>query len=547
MAWLFWVLSAFLNPCWAGEKIAGVDIVESIAPLTLKVDASLDSPKNLALPVSPDNLKLNSVIQNQAQPLTTPVSIVPQTKNTGRKLLIETLSQKMPDAGTMNPGTLRRDFESRAQLDQEEGATSVLAEPSSKNEALIEAYQDGRLDELGVLPGRKQKLEAAAQEAIKEQLGKPGVEFKTWYVYGVLGTRMYESPQMPGVLLKTYFSPLGPKLSRALSGYTLAKERLGGLFAETSIVRDVEVSIDGKKKRLKWALVQEKVKVEDIADYRQRMNTVLWGMLRRGVRDNDKRRPGLDQLDIHRNLGETNSGKLVHFDADFFSADSDPEEGPKRVRDPPVLRQAIAQAQRRVLEEEERVKSPSLDSAAAVSIDALAEKIVSAVPADRAVAVKKHLKTLIAVARHNRVDERPAAKYLAERVADVRTLYYNKEFHLSGNTSLENGVLTVSVFIVNHEPLAEGVFSKAQVRIGQDHNPKGASLVYAQAAYDVLRAAALKAASDSQVKSVRIEAFKVKNDTLKDTLTGLGFVLKDPRLEHLPSAAKSYVLDIPVR
>lgn len=220
-------------------------------------------------------------------------------------------------------------------------AADIQAAP----EALADAWQDGSLDALGASPRQKALLDEAARKAVREVLA--AAKFKVFYRYGIIGpTMMYEAPELPGVLVKTYGSPFYFKwLGGAWKGYNLAKRRLGGYFAETSIVEDVEIFVDGKRRRIPWGLVQEKLKMEGLADYRSREIDVLNGMYARGVVDNDNRPRGFEVIEATRNLGETAGGKLVHLDADFFAEHKDAVEGPKRVRDPPVIRDAIRAAQ----------------------------------------------------------------------------------------------------------------------------------------------------------------------------------------------------------
>ena len=221
--------------------------------------------------------------------------------------------------------------------------SQAVAAGELSDAALADAYENGTLAAAGASAQTSRLLTRAADQAVREKLG--AAHFKVFYLYGgILGTKMYEAPELPGVILKAYAAPFGWR-GKAWRGYSLAKERLGGLFAETTIVEGIEILIEGKKRRLPWALVQEKVKVEEIADFGKRSYKVLLGMLKRGVRDNDRRRPGIDPIDAARNLGEAPDGRFVHFDADFFAAEKSAEEGPKRVRDPPVLREAIREAQ----------------------------------------------------------------------------------------------------------------------------------------------------------------------------------------------------------
>ncbi|MFI5362948.1 MAG: hypothetical protein ACHQ49_13335 [Elusimicrobiota bacterium] len=246
------------------------------------------------------------------------------------------------------PSAESQAFGETIRFDGARAAPAAPSVPASRvsPETLVDAYQDGLLDAYAYAPRRK-LLELAADRAVREKLGS--ARFKTFYLYGaILGTKMYEAPELPGVLLKVYAAPFGWR-GKAWRGYNLAKARLGGLFAETTIVENVEVEINGKKRVLPWALVQEKIKVEHIEGFGNRSYKVLAGMLKRGVRDNDQRQRGIEQLEITRNLGETADGRFVHFDADFFAAEKSAEEGPKRVRDPPVLREAIREAQLDVL------------------------------------------------------------------------------------------------------------------------------------------------------------------------------------------------------
>lgn len=288
-------------------------------------------------------------------------ALQPQAEGPKEKL-IDTLAAPQPKlegGGEAVGGTAENDFLSRAQLGADAYGKGVgTAEPSSSfrggsaapasHEVLVEAYQDGALDHVGA--ETKAVLHKAADRAVREKLGQ--AKFKTFYLYGgFFGTKMYEAPELPGVILKAYASPLDWLYqrmgwqSRAQKGYALAKERLGGYFAHTTIVDNVEVTINGRKKVLRWALVQEKVAVEGIENFGKRSYEVLVGMLKRGVRDNDSRPRNIETVDVARNLGQAPDGRFVHFDADFFGAEKSAEEGPKRVRDPPVLREAIKDAQ----------------------------------------------------------------------------------------------------------------------------------------------------------------------------------------------------------
>lgn len=239
----------------------------------------------------------------------------------------------------------------RARFDGQQARRA--AGPSA--ERLVEAYQDGRLEELGASAEQRRVLEAAADAAVRRAL--ESANFKLTHLYGFfLGTRMYEAPELPGVLLKEYRALRVGGRSFYLKGdprrgYPLAKQRLGGLFAETTVVEDVEITVDGRKRRIPWALVQQKVRMEGIKNYSAREYEVRLGMRRRGVVDIDpqRRMRNVEEIEHLRNLGEDGSGRLLHFDADLFHADEDTSEfgaePHRRVPDPEPLREPIRQAQ----------------------------------------------------------------------------------------------------------------------------------------------------------------------------------------------------------
>ncbi|MDX6769434.1 MAG: hypothetical protein SF051_07870 [Elusimicrobiota bacterium] len=306
----------------------------------------------------------------------------------GRPRLIATLAEPLPqaDAGASveSAASSEADFMARAQLGAPVAAADATAAPLSPvraftagltpagrarlratraaalatqadaaraagADAVLAAYEDGSL--AARAPELAAALDAAAEAALREQLAK--LKFRTVFLYGgFTGTHIYESDELPGLILKIYKRPLDllNLPSGASHGYALAKAKLGGLFAETSIVTDAVVEIDGRRGRYGRVLVQERAKTKNVANWAERAQATMDALERRGVRDTDTGpRRGMYEYYLSRNLGEAPDGSLVHFDADWFKSVRGATEPARRVPDPKPLRPAIRLAQRRAL------------------------------------------------------------------------------------------------------------------------------------------------------------------------------------------------------
>lgn len=233
-----------------------------------------------------------------------------------------------------------------------ETAAQVEAAKPRGARAVLDAYEDGSL--AVEAPALNALLEEEGQRAMREVLSK--AKFKIFFPYGGLtGTHIYVSDEMPGVILKIYyrlFDRLGLP-SDASRGYALAKAKLGGLFVDTSILKGVELEINGRKRRVPWALIQQRVEVKNVKNWAERANAVVDAMNRRGVEETDLGpRMGVYEPHLARNLGEAPDGRLVHFDADFFkSRPKKATEAARRVPDPEPLRAAARAAQAKRLTE----------------------------------------------------------------------------------------------------------------------------------------------------------------------------------------------------
>lgn len=216
-------------------------------------------------------------------------------------------------------------------------------------DAVMAAFEDGVLARTH--PQLAARLEAAGEDAMREALR--GMDFEPDFLYGgVTGTHLYVSASMPGAVLKVYKRPLDllGLPSSASAGYALAKSRLGGLFAQTAIIRDATVRVGGRPRRYSRVLVQQRAKTKGVKDWAARARATLDAMERRGVRDADTGpRRGVYDAETARNLGEAPDGSLVHFDADWFQAAKGAAEPGRRVPDPEPLRSAARAAQRRAL------------------------------------------------------------------------------------------------------------------------------------------------------------------------------------------------------
>ena len=281
-----------------------------------------------------------------------------------RKTLLHTLSAPMPSFSKFGEAdaaaNAAADFESRAQLSGvSNDAETAPTAPSGRiptlglnGSELIAAYQNGSLAKKGVAPDIVAGLQETALAVIREKL--ESARFKTEFVYGIFPTMIYSSPDLPGVIVKYYSrSPAEGFRSKAAAwkGYNLAKERLGGLFADTALVENVTLDVNGRKKRFPWVIVQERINTKDIAGWRGKALDTLDALRLRGVRDKDVGpRVGGRPVEYSLNMGETQDGRFVHFDADFFVPTAKAREGIARVPDPEPLRSAVAQAQRKYLE-----------------------------------------------------------------------------------------------------------------------------------------------------------------------------------------------------
>lgn len=418
-------------------------------------------------------------------------------------------------------------------LEPEKSVATPVAAPSPA--ALVEAYQAGTLDQSGATEAQKQVMARAADRAIREKL--KSANFKVFYLYGgFFGTKMYEAPELPGVLLKTYARLPLMGNGRAWKGYQLAKERLGGLFAETTLAEGVEVTINGKKRVIKQALIQEKVRVENVEGYGRRSYDVLVKMLKRGVRDDDSRPRNIEAVDQARNLGETADGRLVHFDADFFAKEKSAEEGPQRVRDPPVLREAIESAQIDALDRLKRglpPADPELDAAAALLDRSLEGRD----------AARKQTARILSMGRRAGFDDRQGVKLIVARILEGKGIEYKQDFYVSGQSSSGNGVLDVTIFAVHHDP-SKAVGIKG-FKTGKAENPDGANRTYLQVLYAVLKGAALKTAADPSIKTIRIKAWRVMNEDLVESYERLGF--KREMAGFPKTVPSAYTLEFPVQ
>ncbi len=425
-------------------------------------------------------------------------------------------------------------------------ARTGAADPA---EALVEAYQVGAVV---ASPKTQALLERSADRAVRARLAQGN--FKVYLMIGgILGTRMYEAPELPGVLLKTYAAPLGWK-GKAWRGYNLAKARLGGLFTEITIVENLEVTINGKRKTLPWALVQEKVRVQGIDDFGKRSGQVLLGMSRRGVRDDDRRRTWMDSMDVHRNFGEAPDGRFVHLDADMFVEGKEAAESPKRVRDPPVLREAIRAEQLAALKPQDLPQWSFLDhgTLTAPEKEALVDfagKMIAAAPAETRVAIGTQIRRVLAIGQRAGYDDKPGVAKLAAQIGKGGKLGLNKPFYLAGSADFKEGVLKIEVDALNFEPLPW--WNKQELPVGRDKTRGSASSAYAQALYAVIKGAALRAAADPSIKRVEVGGWKVMNKDVAVELQSLGFArVVDPRVagtaweDRFPS---SWTLRVPVR
>ena len=234
---------------------------------------------------------------------------------------------------------------------ESETAAQALAARPRGAQAVLDAYEDGSL--AADSPALNAALEAEGQKAMREVLAK--AKFTTFFPYGgINGTHIYESPELPGVILKIYFRVLD-RLglpSGASRGYALAKAKLGGLFVDTAILEGVDLVIDGRRRRVPRALIQQRVETKNVKDWGGRANEVVDAMRLRGVEETDLGpRMGVYEAHLARNLGETPDGRMAHFDADFFKSRKNATVAGRRVPDPEPLRAAVRDAQRKRLDE----------------------------------------------------------------------------------------------------------------------------------------------------------------------------------------------------
>ena len=159
-------------------------------------------------------------------------------------------------------------------------------------------------------------------------------------------------------------------------------------------------------------------------------------------------------------------------------------------------------------------------------------------------ALAGHVGRVMRLGRRAGLDSSPVGTYLIDRVKRGKSIDYRKGVGVAGGVDKKGGVLTVTINGITHR-----VEKKSGVEIQPGNGPEGASRVYAQVAYSLLKGAALAAASDPAIKTVRIEAKKVMNKELEASFREFGFERRgDARWGELESTKPAdWVLEVPVR
>ncbi|MBL0059374.1 MAG: hypothetical protein IPP35_09750 [Elusimicrobia bacterium] len=208
---------------------------------------------------------------------------------------------------------------------------------------LVEAFQNGRLNAFeNYLPAPRadiqRELERIAQSVAKEKINSASRVMPFREIPNTYGMTMraFEHPLLSNIVIKVARENrlVGGKVDFArevLSGYKLAKDRLGGIFALMVLdVHDEEtpLHIAGDLLNKDYIIIQERVKpLEDIlssierpaeratvrAEFLKRIKEDLFlKMSERGVVETDS-----DPVDnLLRNYGMNSHGKIVGFDVD---------------------------------------------------------------------------------------------------------------------------------------------------------------------------------------------------------------------------------------
>ena len=151
-------------------------------------------------------------------------------------------------------------------LRQSTGQTDEKLNSFFDDARILDAYQNGALDNSLISPVLKSGLETMAQKVLKNKLD--GIPFETDFSRGILyNTNVLVSNDLPGMLVKVYrnrLPGLGFLPKRALQGYILAKNHLQEWFAKTSILYDITLLVDGKRRHYHWVVLQEALQVKNI-------------------------------------------------------------------------------------------------------------------------------------------------------------------------------------------------------------------------------------------------------------------------------------------